>query len=47
MRESIYITYIVPDATGILKVKQIDEFTDSKKYLDIMKAIEAAKPGGF
>jgi hypothetical protein len=42
-RESIYFVHIVTDEDGTLKIKQIDEFTDSKVYLDIMQALSAAK----
>lgn len=42
VRESIHIVHIVDEA-GTLKIKQIDEFTDSKAFLDIAQAISAAK----
>jgi len=37
--ESIYIIHIVPDEDGTLKIKQVDEFTDSKAYFDIHQAM--------
>ena len=39
----ILISHIVTDEDGSLKVKQLDEFTDSKGYLDSSKAIAEAK----
>ena len=43
-RESIFIGHIVIDEGGGLKIKQIEEFTDSKAYLGgITQAIAAAK----
>jgi hypothetical protein len=42
-RESIFIGNIVTDEDGSLKIKQIEEFTDSKSYLDFIQAIAAAK----
>ena len=42
VRESIYILHIVDEA-GILKIKQVDEFTDSKVYLDIVRAVSEVK----
>lgn len=42
-REMILIAQIVTDEDGSLKVKQLEEFTDSKAYLDFFKAIAAAK----
>ena len=43
IRESIFIGHIVTDEDGSLKIKQIEEFTDSKAHLDVMQAIAAAK----
>lgn len=40
-RESMYIIDIVSDEDG-LKIKRIQEFTDSKLYLDLTKAATAA-----
>jgi hypothetical protein len=42
LRESIYIIHIT-DEDGDLKIKQIDEFTDSKTYLEVIKSFEAMK----
>jgi len=43
-RESIFIGHIVTDESGSLKIKQMEEFTDSKAYLGgITQAIAAAK----
>ena len=42
-RESIFIGHIVTDEDGSLKIKQIEEFTDSKGYLDYIQAVAAAK----
>jgi len=41
--EMVVTAEIVTDDDGSLKVKRIDEFTDSKAYLDFFKAVEAAK----
>lgn len=41
-RESIYIARIVTDEGGNLKIKQIEEFTDSKAHLDFVQAVMAA-----
>ena len=44
IRESIFIGHIVADEDGNLKIKQMEEFTDSKAYLaGITQAIAAAK----
>jgi len=42
-REMIWIGHIVTDEDGSLKLKQIEEFTDSKAYLEFFKAVEEAK----
>jgi hypothetical protein len=42
-RESIFIINIVTDEDGSLKVKRMEEFTDSKAYLDFYQAVAAAK----
>jgi len=42
-RESIYITHIVTDEDGNLKVKMSEEFTDSQAYLDLIEAATEAK----
>ena len=44
-RESIFIEHIVTDEDGSLKVKRLEEFTDSKTHLDFMQAIAAATAG--
>jgi len=41
-RESILIDHIVTDEDGSLKVKHVEEFTDSKSHLDFMQAVVAA-----
>ena len=43
VREMILIVEIVPDQDGSLKIKTLEEFTDSKAYLDFFKAVEVAK----
>ena len=45
-REMILIVHVVTDEDGSLKIKQLEEFTDSKDYLEFFKAIEAAKEKG-
>jgi hypothetical protein len=42
IRESIIIAYFVTDEDGGLKIKRIEEFTDSKAELDLVQAITAA-----
>jgi len=42
-RESIFIGHIVTDEDGNLKIRHIEEFTDSKAHLDFNQAIAAAK----
>jgi len=42
IRESILIDHIVTDEDGSLKVKLVEEFTDSKSHLDFMQAIAVA-----
>ena len=42
-RESIFIKHIVTDEDGSLKIKLVEEFTDSKAYLDAIEAVAAAK----
>ena len=42
-RESIFIVHTVTDDDGSLKIKQIEDFTDSKTYLDFVQAFAAAK----
>lgn len=41
--ESILIAHIVPDEDGALKIKQIDQFVDSKVHIEHEEAIAAAK----
>ncbi|KAF9647681.1 hypothetical protein BDM02DRAFT_3116652 [Thelephora ganbajun] len=43
IRESINIGHIVTDEDGSLKIKQIEDFTDSKTYFDFVQAIAAIK----
>ena len=45
-RESIFIKHIVTDEDGSLKIKLVEEFTDSKTYLDALEAVAAAKAKG-
>lgn len=45
IREMILIAYIVTDDDGSLKIKQLDEFTDSKANVDFFKAVAEAKAG--
>ena len=40
--EAIYIDHFVTDDDGNLKLKQVDEFTDSKVYSGIHKALAEA-----
>jgi hypothetical protein len=40
--ESIYIAHIITDEDGSLKVKQLEEFTDSKVEYDFVQAMVAA-----
>lgn len=42
-RETIFISHIVADEDGSLKIKHLEGFTDSKAYLDSTQAIAAAK----
>ncbi|KAF9780786.1 hypothetical protein BJ322DRAFT_1081686 [Thelephora terrestris] len=44
-RESIFIVHIATDEDGSLKIKALEDFTDSKTYLDFVKAVAAAKAG--
>ena len=43
VRESIMVGQIVTDEDGSLKIKRIEEFTDSKSYLEFFKALAEAK----
>lgn len=42
-REMIWIGHIVTDEDGSLKIKKIEEFTDSKAFLDFFKAVAEHK----
>ena len=42
-REAIFIIHIVTDEDGSLKIKQIEDFIDSKSHLDFVQAVAAAK----
>lgn len=44
-RESIIIAHIVTDEDGSLKIKQVEEFMDSKAHLDFVQAIATATAG--
>ena len=41
--EMIIIFHIVTDEDGGLKIKDLEEFIDSKAYLDFFQAVVAAK----
>ena len=41
--EALYIVHFVTDDDGSLKIKQIDEFKDSKVYPGVHKALAEAK----
>jgi hypothetical protein len=43
IRESIFILDIVADEDGSLKIKRLEEFTDSKAHLDFYQVVAAAK----
>ena len=43
IRESILTGHIVTDEDGNLKLKQIEEFTDSKSFVDFVQAVTAAR----
>jgi hypothetical protein len=40
--ESIFIAHVVTDEDGSLKIKQLEEFRDSKVYLELSQAMAAA-----
>ena len=40
--ESIFTIHIVADEDGSLKIKQIDDFRDSKAYLELSETMGAA-----
>ena len=39
VRDIVFIAHIITDEDGSLKIKQGEEFTDSKAYLDFFKAV--------
>ena len=41
--EAINMVDIVTDDDGSLKIKQVEEFIDSKTFLDSMEAMQAAQ----
>ena len=41
--EVILTIYIITDEDGSLKIIRVDEFTDSKAWLDFFEAVEQAK----
>jgi len=43
VRESIFTNHIVTGDDGSLKIGRIEEFTDSKAYVDFIEAVAAAK----
>jgi len=43
IHEAITIAHIGTDEDGSLKIKKIEDFIDSKAYLDDMQAFAAAK----
>ena len=45
VRESIFVAHIAPDEEGNLKIKLLEEFTDSKAHLDQLSAVKAAGLG--
>ena len=40
--ESMFIVHIVADEDGSLKIKKVEDFRDSKVYLEIHEAMAAA-----
>ena len=42
-RETITIAHIVTDEDGSLKIKQVEEFVDTKDELDFYQALAAAR----
>ena len=40
--ESMFIVHIVKDDDGSLKIKQVEEFRDSKVYLEVSKSMREA-----
>ena len=43
--EAVYIGHFVADDDGSLKLKRIEEFTDSKIYSGVHQALAVAKAG--
>jgi hypothetical protein len=43
VRESIYITHIGTDEDGSLKIKRVEEFTDSQLFISLKQAAARAK----
>ena len=41
--ESMYTVHIVTDEDGSLKIKQVDEFNDSKVFVEMNQAIVARR----
>lgn len=44
--ETILTAHIVTDEDGSLKIKEIEEFADSKTFLDFLNDIAEAKAAG-
>jgi len=40
--ESLFTVHIVTDEDGSLKIKHLDDFRDSKAYLELSQSMEAA-----
>jgi hypothetical protein len=45
IRESIWTVGLVTDEDGSLKIKRVEEFTDSKAYLSMADATALARAG--
>ena len=43
IREAILIVHIATDEDGSLKIRQIEDFIDSKSHLDFIQAVAAVK----
>ena len=43
IREAILIVHIATGEDGSLKIKQIEDFIDSKSHLDFIQAVAAVK----
>ena len=46
VHESILIVHITTDEGGSLKIEQIEDFIDSKAFLDFVQAVTEAKTKG-